>query len=117
MINVIVVPEINEYIKSTAYDLEVYINKEIGLPKLKENKAKYLAPFWLDEKNRGVDRIYHITGIKDNVIYLGNSFVLKKRWTNAGQTRKFEYHPLESFDFVEISDGLLINYDFNKKEK
>ena len=107
MIKVIVVPEKTDFIKSTIYSLEAYINKTLGVPQLKKHNVKYFAPFWLDKNNRGVDRIFHIKSMKNNVIYLGNSFILNKKWVNIGQTRVFEYEPLASFGFIEIKDGLL----------
>jgi hypothetical protein len=115
MINVIVVPENDEFKYDVTHNLEVYINKDIGQPKLQERNVKYLAPFWLNKAEYGVDRLYHIVSVVDNVIYLGNSFILNEIWNKAGQTRKFEYHSLDSFNFVEIKDGLLTHYDFNSK--
>lgn len=114
MINVIVVPEKEEYIEHVSHRNIVWINKDLGTPNLEGRNAKYLVPFWCTNENRGAKRIYHILDIKDNEITLGNSFVINKDWDNMGQYRKFEYHPLESFDFIEVKDGFLIPYDFQK---
>jgi len=115
MINVIVVPENDEFKYDVTHNLVVYINKDLGQPRLEDRNVKYLAPFWLNKDEYGVDRLYHITLVEDNVIYLGNSFILEEKWNRAGQTRKFEYHPLESFNFVEIKEGLLTYYNFDDK--
>ena len=115
-INVIVVPEKTEFIKDTSYHNEIYINKNLGIPKLKERNTKYCAPFWLDENPQGANRVYHILDTYDNgdctVLVLGNSFVIDHLWNKLGSNRKYEYHLLESFNFIEIKDGLLINYNF-----
>lgn len=111
-INVIVVPEKREYIQDTTFLNEIYINSDLGEPRLKERNAKYVAPFWLDEKEQGVDRIYHILEMNSfqhaHVIRLGNSFILDRKWQNMGGHRKFEYHELNDFGFAEIKDGLLL---------
>jgi hypothetical protein len=78
------------------------------VPKLEEHNARYLAPYWITEDIRGVNRLYHILDISDNEITLGNSFVLDKVWDDIGQYRKFEYHPLKSFNFIELKEGILI---------
>jgi len=112
-INVIVVPETEDFSHHVSHENVVWINKNLGTPKLKERNVKYVAPFWLSEENKGVDRIYHIKEVRNgNELVLGNSFVLSEIWSAMGNHRKFEYHPLESFNFVEISDGLLIPYIF-----
>lgn len=115
MINVIVVPEKKEYIEHVSHENIVWINKDLGRPKLKERNAKYLVPYWCTNENRGAKRIYHILGIKDNEITLGNSFVIEKEWNKMNQFRKFEYHPLESFNFIEVKDGFLIPYNFENQ--
>ena len=113
-VNVIVVPEKREYIHDTTYLNEIYVNKKLGKPNLKGNNAKYIAPFWLDEDEQGVNRIYHILDDEPReekdayVIPLGNSFVLEKKWNSMGNHRKFEYHSLNKFGFAEIKDGLLL---------
>jgi hypothetical protein len=118
MINVIVVPENDDFKHDATQNLVVYINKALGIPKLKDHNAKYLAPFWLKEGY--VDRLYHIVKVSENesdnaiVIYLGNSFILKEKWKKNRQTQRFEYHPLKSFNFVEITDGLLLSFNFNE---
>jgi len=112
MINIIVVPETSDFIKSTIYSLEVYINKTLGVPQIKKRNVKYLAPFWLDKNKRGVDRVFYIKSMKNNKICLGNSFVLDNNWDKISQTRKFEYAHLESFGFIEIKDGILMKYNF-----
>jgi len=112
-INVIVVPEMPEYIQDTTFHQSIYINSVLGEPNLKARNAKYIAPYWLTEQC--VDRVYHILGYqladdgKSYVIELGNSFKLKENWNNMGNHRKFEYHNLLDFGFVEIKDGLLLS--------
>ena len=112
--NVIVVPEKEAFAKATSHDNEIYINKNLGTPNLVGRNTKYVAPFWLDEDEKGARRVYHILGTYDTVdctvLILGNSFVLKEVWSNMGNHRKFEYHPLVSFDLVEIKEGLLMHY-------
>ncbi|MGD0712357.1 MAG: hypothetical protein ABR968_14370 [Bacteroidales bacterium] len=112
MINVIVVPETDKYKFDVSHDSVVYINPELGEPNLEGRNAKYLAPYWIAEQC--VNRIFHIVGIEENEITLGNSFVLDENWDKMEQHRRFEYHSLESFDLVEIKDGILISYKFNK---
>jgi len=114
MINVIVVPEKEKFIEDVSHENIVWINKALGTPNLKGRNAKYLVPFWCTDENRGAKRIYHILDIEDNEITLGNSFIIEKEWNKMGQYRKFEYHSLESFNFVEVKDGFLIPYDFEK---
>ena len=111
MTNVIVVPETEEYQLDVSHRYVVWINRKLGVPQLEDNEARYLAPFWIGE-NEGVNRVYHIVDVRDagesTEIELGNSFVLPSRWTNIGQKRRFEYHPLADFSFLEIRPGLLI---------
>lgn len=113
-INVIVVPENPKFIQDATYYHQIYINSELGEPNLKGRNAKYVAPFWLKEKQQGVDRVYHIKDmvLADDkscwIINLGNAFVLDQVWNNMGNHRKFEYHDLSKFGFVEIKDGLLM---------
>ena len=111
MTNVIVVPETEEYQLDVSHRYVVWINRNLGVPQLEDNEARYLAPFWIWE-NEGVNRVYHIVDVRDagesTEIELGNSFVLPSRWTNIGQKRRFEYHPLAHFGFLEIRPGLLI---------
>ncbi len=115
-INVIVVPERKDFIEDTSHRNVIYINKNNGIPKLAEHNAKYVAPLWLDEKNKGVNRVYHIIKISESedctILELGNSFLLSKVWLGMGNNRKFEYHGLEKFNFVEIKEGILMNYNF-----
>lgn len=110
MTNVIVVPETEEYRLDVSHGDLVWINRQLGVPQLEANDTRYLAPFWIGEE--GVNRIYHIVDVRDagesTEIGLGNSFVLPSRWTNIGQRRRFEYHPLADFGFLEIRPGLLI---------
>jgi hypothetical protein len=113
-IKVIVIPEKAKFIEDTSYYNEVYINKKLGIPKLNEKNVKYVAPFWLDEKTQGVNRLFHIIKVYENaestVIVLGNSFRLNNIWDKMGSHRKFEYHSLNSFNFIEIKDGILMSY-------
>ena len=110
-INVIVVPEKKEFIKSTTYKDEIYITKNLGVPKLQENNAKYVAPFWLDENHQGVNRVFHIKKVHSRddctVLELGNSFLLDHVWNNMSNHRSFSYHDLSDFNLKEITDGLL----------
>ncbi len=110
-IKVIVVPELDEFQKSTTYLEEIYITRKLGIPKLDFHNAKYTAPFWLNKRPKGVSRIYHIKNvyIKNDctVLELGNSFKLDKSWNNMGNPRKFEYHKLSDFGLKEITAGLL----------
>ncbi len=111
MANVIVVPETKEFRLDVSHRNLVWVSKKLGIPKLKHRQANYLAPFWIGE-DEGVSRLYHIVGAEDcpetTDLILGNSFVLPTKWTAAGQRRRFEYHPLTSFGFVEIKPGLLL---------
>ncbi len=115
-INVIVVPEKNTFIKDTSHYNEIYINKNIGIPKLKARNAKYVAPLWIDENPQASNRVYHIINTYDTadstVLVLGNSFVLNEPWNKMGNHRKYEYHLLESFGFIEIKSGILLSYKF-----
>ena len=109
-INVVVVPELEEY-KNDAFNGEViYIHSKLGEPKLQEHNAKYVAPYWLDENQ--VERVYQILEMRliGDVyqIYLGNSFVVKDGWDHIGQRRKYEYHHLQDFGFSEAEDGFLV---------
>jgi len=122
MINVIVVPETNEFEQFVLHDNVVWINAKLGKPNLKDHNVHYLAPFWITDKFRGVNRIFHIQKVeyfKDEqtsaTIYLGNSFILPKVWNNMNQPVRFEYHHLESFNVIEVKEGLLIPYDFDHK--
>ncbi len=113
MINVIVVPETDDFKESVSHGSVVWINSNIGVPKLEGNNAKYLAPYWITDNFRGVNRVYHILDhykCNDGTyeIVLGNSFVLNDVWDNIGNPRKFEYHRLSEFGFAEITDGLLL---------
>ncbi|MCG2760073.1 MAG: hypothetical protein L6407_02520 [Candidatus Delongbacteria bacterium] len=117
MINVIVVPENDNFKIDVSYRNIVGIDKNIGIPNLEQQNAKYLAPYWLSKDFKGVNRIYHIEGFdsKTNEIKLGNSFILKNSWNQMGNHRKFEYHSLESFNFVEVNEGYLILESYNVK--
>lgn len=116
-INVIVVPETDEYKFGTYQDNVIWINKTLGRPDLNGWDARYIAPFWLSGSNIGVDRVFEIINISEgeNVyeIYLGNSFVVEN-WDKMHQHRRFEYHPLRSFNLIEIKSGLLLSYTFEK---
>jgi len=110
MIKVIVVPETVEYALDVSHTDLVWVNKALGVPKLEEHNARYLAPLWLKDPV-GVTRIYHILHTKDagssTEISLGNSFVLLETWNSPGQRRRFEYEDLATFGLVEICPGLL----------
>lgn len=112
MINVMVVPEIEDYRIDVSHRSLVWINQQLGVPQLKSRDARYLAPFWIG-KNEGVNRVYHILDVRhvgeSTEIELGNSFILPYRWTNIGQKRRFEYHLLADFGFLEVTPGLLIS--------
>lgn len=111
-INVIVIPERREFINDITFRNEMYVNIDLGVPKLKNHNCMYAAPFWLDGE-QGVDRVYHIESVRieENctVLALGNSFKLSEKWNAMGNHRKFEYHRLEEFGFVEIKEGLLLS--------
>lgn len=113
-INVIVVPEKGQFIQDATFSHQIYINSDLGEPNLKGRNAKYIAPYWLDVQEPGVDRVYAIEDMNRSddgscwIITLGNSFVLNKKWKGMGNHRKYEYHNLIDFGFVEIKDGLLM---------
>ena len=111
MLSVIVVPETSEFIHDVSHGDVVWINKKLGVPHLETHNARYLAPLWLGV-NLGVYRIYHILSadVIDNLteIRLGNSFVLRKPWRKARQHRRFEYHDLSEFGFVEHCPGIIV---------
>jgi hypothetical protein len=112
MAQVIVVPETDEFIHPVSHESEVWINSKLGSPDLAGRNARYLAPYWITEKFRGVNRVYHISNVSKDadgttIIQLGNSFATGESWDNMGQVRKFEYHDLSDFGFVEIEEGLL----------
>lgn len=112
MPQVIVVPETSDFIQPVSHESVVWINASLGTPRLDDRNARYLAPYWITENFRGVNRVYHITGVTKSddgttIINLGNSFVLADLWDQIGNPRKFEYHPLSSFGLSEIENGLL----------
>lgn len=112
MKNVIVVPETDDFTQHVSHESVVWISEKLGTPKLDERNVQYLAPFWITEGLRGVNRIFEIksvTTVENGVteIILGNSFTVEPTWDNMGQFRKFEYHPLKDFGFHEIAPGLL----------
>jgi hypothetical protein len=110
MINVIVVPEMEDSEFNISREDIVQINEHLGNPKLKERNARYLMFFSL--KTCYADRIYHILDYKfdatERYIKLGNSFVLPKRWTEICQQGRFEYHHLKEFGMTELVPGLLV---------
>ena len=114
MISVIVVPETDEFKNDLFHGETIYINEALGEPKLKERNAKYLAPYLLTEQC--VLRIYEILDMKhvppSYEIYLGNSFLVQGKWNKINQPRKFEYHKLEEFNFIELKDGFLFPHKF-----
>ncbi len=110
MLQVIVVPETEDFTNHVSHENVVWINNNLGKPDLKGRNASYLAPYWL-HGTEGVNRIYHIRefklGSNASTFVLGNSFALENYWTAMGQHRRFEYHPLKTFGLVEICAGLL----------
>lgn len=110
MPNVIVVPETEDFQLDVSHRNLIWINKNLGVPRLKEWNAQYLAPFWTGPVG-GVKRVYHIVDVRSagdsTEIELGNSFVVSSKWKNMGQPRRFEYHSLDEFGFSEIKPGLL----------
>ncbi len=108
--NVIVVPETDDFANHVSHKNLVWITAKLGIPKLKHNNACYLAPYWL-HGTKGANRVYHIlsfeAGEETGTFVLGNSFVLNERWSKMGQHRRFEYHSLSSFGFVEVCPGIL----------
>ena len=112
MKHVIVVPETDDFKHPVSHESVVWINAALGNPNLDGRDVQYLAPYWITDDFRGVNRVYHITSVSKNedgttVIKLGNSFVLAQPWDGVGNTRRFEYHPLDTFDLTEIEPGLL----------
>jgi hypothetical protein len=122
MITVIVVPETAEFSMDVSHGDVLYINQNIGVPQLKNHNALYAAPFWLNQQNQGVERVYHIIRHgrhKDGhyEIFLGNSFLLNRElpWNNMGNHRKFEYHALADFGMMELMPGYLIPMNENDR--
>ncbi|MGH0028478.1 MAG: hypothetical protein ACQGVC_01700 [Myxococcota bacterium] len=111
MPSVIVVPEIEGFHEDVSHRGVVWVNKNLGVPKLEDRDVSYLAPYWIGDAE-GVNRVFHILEVRDTEpateIQLGNSFVVAPVWTNMGQHRRFEYHSLWSFGFVEVAPGLLL---------
>ena len=110
MPNVIVVPETEDFEHHVSHRNVVWINRNLGVPRLKAHDARYLAPYWTGQGG-GVDRVFHIVDVRDagdsTEIELGNSFKLPSKWNNMGQFRVFEYHSLAEFGLCEIKPGLL----------
>jgi len=119
-IQVIVVPENNEFKHETSHELVVYTNKILGEPQILKRNAKYLVPFWLDKQH--ADRIFHINPFKVNnhptcySIDLGNSFKLKTKWDRMSSHLRFEYWPLEEFGLKELTEGILVPIDFDAEK-
>ena len=115
MLNVIVVPETADFTHSVSHGDEIFINLNLGVPNLDGQNARYAAPCWIHGDPPGVRRLYHITGVYDDgsstVLQLGNSFLLTEVWDHMGQSRRFEYHPLKNFGFVEVQPGFLLKYN------
>jgi len=112
MSEVIVVPETDDFTYPVSHECIVWINANLGTPNLSGRGVRYLAPYWITEDLRGVNRLYHILDLRKDdkgvtTIVLGNSFVTPKLWDSMGQTRKFEYHSLNEFGMEEIEPGLL----------
>lgn len=110
MINVIVVPETEQFKMDVSHENVVWVTRNLGIPDLEGRNAKYFAPYWITDKFRGVNRVFHIedffTYEKVSEIYLGNSFIIPL-WNKMGQYRRFEYHSLDSFGLKEIQPGIL----------
>lgn len=112
-VNVIVVPELQEYLEEFYHDNKVWISAKLGRPQLEENNAKYLAPFWLTD-DRGVNRIFEIEKMEKYeeaglyVITLGNSYKLEKSFLSERKPRRFEYHPLSAFGVEEGQGATLL---------
>ena len=110
---VIVVPEDEFFAKRLALEHIIFINKNLGNPKLKN--VRYAAPYILDKNNRGVHRLYHIIEVthdeNSTILKLGNSFLLKETWDKMKQFQKFQYENLDDFNLIEIKKGLLMDYD------
>ncbi len=110
MSNVIVVPEKSEFWEDLFQGEVIYINENLGEPQLESRGVRYIAPYLLDADR--VFRVYHISEIRyvkpSYEIYLGNSFLVQNEWRNMGQTRRFEYHRLSDFGFVEQRPGFLL---------
>ena len=110
MPTVIVVPETEDFEHDVSHRNLVWINKNLGVPRLKHHDTRYLAPYWTGPVG-GVKRVYHIVDVRDagntTEIELGNSFVVSSKWKNMGQPRRFEYHSLAEFGLCEIKPGLL----------
>jgi hypothetical protein len=117
MINVIVVPENDNFKIDVSYRNIVAFEKNTQIPGLKEHNAKYLAPYWLTKNFKGVNRIFHIEGLdpETNEIKLGNSFVLKNSWDQMSNHRNYELHCLESFNLIEVNEGYLIPGEYDVK--
>lgn len=111
-VNVLIVPETDDFKIHVSHGNIVWVNKNLGKPKLGEWNAKYLAPFWLLDK-KGINRIYHILSMNPTgdayEFKLGNSFILNIPITEISQKRAFSYKSLREFNFVEINDGLLVS--------
>lgn len=109
MSNVIVVPEKREFWEDLFQNEVIYINENLGEPKLDVRNTRYIAPYLIDEQR--ALRVYHILEMRhvppNYEIYLGNSFLVTNDWNNVAQGRRFEYHPLVSFGFIEVQPGFL----------
>jgi len=110
MISVIIVPETKDFEFNVSHENIIWINKNLGCPKLENRNTNYCIPFWIKEGY--ANRIFHIIDFQfdsnDRYIKLGNSFLLPKKWTNIGQNRRFEYHNLKEFELTEIIPGILM---------
>jgi hypothetical protein len=112
MPQVIVVPETNEFTHHVSHESVVWINANLGTPRLDARDVRYLAPYWITPGFRGTNRVYHITSVSQSaegttIIQLGNSFVTQGVWNEMGNARRFEYHELSGFGLEEIEHGLL----------
>ena len=114
MVNVIVVPETAEFSEDLFQGEVIYINEKLGEPNLKGRNVRYIAPFLLNEQR--VLRLYEILEVRhvppSYEIYLGNSFLVKEMWNKMNQHRKFEYHSLDEFNFIELTEGFLFPHIF-----
>jgi|GEM_PF-1925583 len=121
-INVMIVPETIDFLSNVLIDNKIWINKNLGEPRLLERNVKYIAPYWLsNESDRGVNRIYHILDMtstldgKSYEITLGNSFNLIENWHRLDQFRRFQYVPLSEFKLRELAEGILVPAKENNK--
>ena len=115
MINVMVVPETDDFREDLFHGEVIYINEKLGEPNLEGRNVRYIAPFLMKEQK--VLRLYEILDIKhispSYEIYLGNSFLVHEAWDKMNNRRRFEYHPLSEFNYIELKEGFLFPHKFD----